>query len=1084
MLKRALKWVSGLAVVYAGIGFLGVPYVIKNIAPQKIEEATQGGKFSVEKASFNPFTFNLKLKKAVFKTPEGGDLISFKSFSFNLDPVAYVWKGGWVISGIELVEPKVTIRRGDDGEFNFGWLTKLGGEEKTNEEASTPPKLIIKKATLRDGQVFYRDFADNKSYELDIGPAGFHIENIDMRDLSNEDGIIRFYAMINDGGFVDLKGKIDSLKPLRIGGSVAFSSGKLYTPWRYFKDKFPIEVADGEARFGFHYRFDSSDINATELSSLYAQIDKLRLISKEDEKNLLNVSRIGLKEGRVLPLKKRFEAGSFSISGVDVAAERNRAGVINWMDYMSQIQKAFPSDKNETTEPWSYAIGSFSLDSLKLRWHDEAPKEPYALQMEGISIGTGLIESDEAKPITAAFRTGKIRFERESDHVSPAGLESFSLDEMRIGRQDRSIQIGSIGVRTPYISLKRNKNGTLDISDYLYSDPKAQSPAKSKDEEKGWGYQILQTVLENGKADIIDEVPVRRVSVGLDEIGLRLENITDNPATPIGIELSSLINKSGSLHTKGEVSRVPLKSRGSFDIANVDLSVIDPYIEPSSYASLKRGKVTLKGDYTYDAPKASVKGKVALSDWVVNDSRDDSVLLGWQEIGATPFTYAYPDNRLKINQLVVDGLYTNALIDKNKVLNYTTLSKAAPSESKAAKPSSGNPFGLDVVKLVVRGSSASFSDLSLPLPFKSYIHDLEGSVLGISTTKDVTTFVKLRGGVDQYGLAKIDGSLNTKDPKKFTDMKVAFDNLDLQHYTPYSLEFLGYKIDGGKLFLNLGYKIDGGALKGDNGVVIRQIELGAEKEGGSPWPMKLVVALLEDSDGVIDISLPVEGDVNNPDFRYGAVVWQVIKNLFTKAVTAPFRLLGSMMGIDDDSLSTVDFESGSSVLLPPQIEKLDKLAQVLTKRPKLTLSVSGAYDTVADGDAIRADKIVAMARQKEPKLKFDSPNAISVDLLEDMMDDADLKKERKALAEELKNTYKEEAEYVRHYSAEMVRRLKAKQTVLQTEYDALALKRAQAVQNYLIKAGIPQTRLMQKGNVTVKSKEDETVPSKLEVAVP
>jgi hypothetical protein len=47
------------------------------------------------------------------------------------------------------------------------------------------------------------------------------------------------------------------------------------------------------------------------------------------------------------------------------------------------------------------------------------------------------------------------------------------------------------------------------------------------------------------------------------------------------------------------------------------------------------------------------------------------------------------------------------------------------------------------------------------LPFKTYIHDLNGEVLGISTTKDVTTFVRLKGAVDQYGLAKIDGSLNT-----------------------------------------------------------------------------------------------------------------------------------------------------------------------------------------------------------------------------------------------------------------------------------------------------------------------------------
>ena len=98
-------------------------------------------------------------------------------------------------------------------------------------------------------------------------------------------------------------------------------------------------------------------------------------------------------------------------------------------------------------------------------------------------------------------------------------------------------------------------------------------------------------------------------------------------------------------------------------------------------------------------------------------------------------------------------------------------------------------------------------------------------------------------------------------------------------------------------FLNLGYKIDNGKLNSQNQVVIKQIVLGEEKAGGSPWPMRLVVALLEDSEGVIDIDLPIEGDVNNPDFKYGKVVWQVIGNLLTKAVTSPFRLLGAMMGI-------------------------------------------------------------------------------------------------------------------------------------------------------------------------------------------
>ena len=280
-------------------------------------------------------------------------------------------------------------------------------------------------------------------------------------------------------------------------------------------------------------------------------------------------------------------------------------------------------------------------------------------------------------------------------------------------------------------------------------------------------------------------------------------------------------------------------------------------------------------------------------------------------------------------------------------------------------------------------------------------------------------------------------------------MRVAFDNLDLPRYTPYSLQFLGYKIDGGKLFLNLGYKIDAGQLKGDNKVVIRQIELGEEKEGGSPWPMRLVVALLEDSDGVIDIDLPVVGDVNKPDFKYGQVVWQVITNLFTKAVTSPFRLLGSLLGIEDDSLSSVDFEGGSAALQPPQREKLDKLITVLQKRPKLTLEIYGGWNDEADGYALRGEKLLAQALKSDKSLKADSPNALPLDVLEEMAEDALERKELKALRGELEKKYPEEAAYVRHYSAALIERLIPLQPLQPSELEALAQRRSEAIRAHL-----------------------------------
>lgn len=1074
-----LKSLAGGLALYAVAGFLGVPYVIKNIVPEKVSEVTHGGRFSVGSAFFNPFTFHLKLQEVALKTPGGGDLFAFRHFALNVDPVAYLWKGELVAKNVLLSEPRVSIERDRNGAFNFAFLTE-GRVDETKEEASEPLRLMIKRFVLREGGVDYRDVAEGKEYSLEVGPIGFSLDNIDLRDLSGAEGKLRLYATINDSGFVDVRGKIDALSPLRIGGSVAFDSGKLYTLWSYFKEKFPIEVADGEAAFAFDYRFDSSDLNATELSNLKVDVEKVRIVPKGEGRNLFTMGSLRLREGKVLPLRKHFSAASVGAEDLYVSVTRSPAGEIDWVRYIEQIQQAFPEDENETKEPWSYHVGKVSLGGVGAQWTDRAPKVPYRVKVANARMETGGIESSPKALLSLSAATGAIAMERLEDGSSVASIASLGAGGIVLDREGRFAEVEKVSVVSPEIAFKRLGDGSIDVTRHLYAAPRKEESGAGET----WGYRIGEIEAKEGKIAFVDEVPSRHVPLALDRLNLSFRDFRNDPSVKNLFAVKGRLNGKSTIASNGEIVRSTLRSRGSFDVAHIDPSLADPYIEPATYASLRRGDLSVKGEYLYAPSGASVKGKLSLNDWIVNDSRDDSVLLGWHKIGVTPFSYAYPDNRLKIHQLTIDGLYTNALIDEQKVLNYSTLVKKAAGKPGGAKKDSSNPFGIEIVKLLVRNSSATFSDLSLPLPFKTYIHDLDGSVMGVSTVKDVTTFVKLRGGVDQYGLARIDGSLNTAAPKKFTDMKVVFENLELPHYTPYSLQFLGYKIDGGKLFLDLGYKIDEGQMQGENQVVIRQIELGEEREGGSPWPMRLVVALLEDSDGVIDIDLPVQGDVNNPEFKYGKVVWQVITNLFTKAVTSPFRLLGSLLGIEDNSLESVDFDGGSSVLLPPQVEKLDNIVKLLHKRPKLSLEIYGGSDDKEDAYALKGEKLLAKARKMDKKLEIDSPAAIPLDLLEEMAGDMLERKERKAIQKELEAKYPEEAAYVRHYGAALLDRLVPLQPLGEGELQALAARRAEAIRGYLLRSSGLESRIILKTSEKSKAKDSGEVPVRLNVVVP
>jgi hypothetical protein len=130
--------------------------------------------------------------------------------------------------------------------------------------------------------------------------------------------------------------------------------------------------------------------------------------------------------------------------------------------------------------------------------------------------------------------------------------------------------------------------------------------------------------------------------------------------------------------------------------------------------------------------------------------------------------------------------------------------------------------------------------------------------------------------------------------------------------------------------------------------VIKDIQLGEEIPDfqGKRLPLRLAVALLEDSDNVIDISLSIKGNIDSPEFSASGLVWQAISTVLSNIVTAPFRALASLLGLQSDA--PIYSVVGESTYLPADQEKLDKLAGVLVKRPNATIELLGAYDPGSD----------------------------------------------------------------------------------------------------------------------------------------
>jgi outer membrane protein OmpA-like peptidoglycan-associated protein len=211
-------------------------------------------------------------------------------------------------------------------------------------------------------------------------------------------------------------------------------------------------------------------------------------------------------------------------------------------------------------------------------------------------------------------------------------------------------------------------------------------------------------------------------------------------------------------------------------------------------------------------------------------------------------------------------------------------------------------------------------------------------------------------------------------PKTFTDLTVSFQNVDMMPLSPYSATFAGRKIASGTLNLKLEYKIQNSELLGDNKVVLEQFTLGERVEAPNAinLPLDLAIALLTDTEGKIDVAVPVKGNVDHPKFSYGHVIRQALVNLITKVVTAPFRALGGLLGDKGEQMDAISFHPGSDRLLPPELKKLKNVVEALEKRPQLRIVVQGRFDPKIDGEALRTERVkLALAEQMGVKLSPD-----------------------------------------------------------------------------------------------------------------
>jgi len=972
--------------IYILAGFFAAPWLVRQQLPKLVEQHL-GAKGSVDNVRINPLLFNVELDGITIAEQSGLPALQIGKLLVDFETSSLL-RWAWTFNEIRIEKPVINADLDADENLNLARLLAAISKDQDKESSGDLPRLLVHHFSIAGGVFKFTDHTLQPAAKSAVDPINFEIH--DVSTLPDHRGEHKLHAKLPDGGQLQWQGKL-SLSPIASSGAIALKDARLSTPWKFVRDHLTIAEPQGSYHFGVRYQFSySGGALKFEAEDLAFGLKDL-VIAQEKGGTLL------AKLGTVA-----FEGGSFNLAQRSLAFKEIRVadgslGVIldedsvpdwaklarsNPMPGKAETEDKVPAKDAERAKaaPWAISLPQINIGPLALSLTDYSRAKPLLMTAAKTEI-TLAASASIGDPLQALVESGTvklndIRVTPVEEKDTPVTLESAEVSGLGVNLQEKTIHVGLAKLSGGRMSARRDADGDLHLVT-MFAPRKVQAIKELRKE--GFRIAVDRAEISKYAVALTDQTFQPAINYDLEQINASVSKVALPPGkNPSPFEMSLRVKQGGSVKAKGALDMLRENVDAQFEAADLALTPLDPVLKKDTTLTLTSGKAGASGRVTLNGKKtpAAIRytGAAAVSDLILQTATNSERLVSWKRLSLNDIEVDTAENRVAVALVELAQPYAKLMINKDKSTNLEAIKRGAPAKAgatEASKPAAAaaapaaeaapsgqtaaTPMAVTVERVRVEGGAMDFADLSLVLPFATFIKDLNGSANGLSSSPDSRANLKFEGGVGEFGLARAEGTIQPFAPKKFTDIAVAFRNIELIPMSPYTATFAGRKIASGKVSLDLQYKIENSKLAGDNKMVLDKFTLGERIESPTAinLPLDLAIALLTDSDGKIDLALPVSGDIDNPEFSYGHVIWQAIRTVITRIVTAPFRALGSLFGSGAETLGDIVFDAGGSRVLPTEQEKLRRVAEGLQKRPQLKLQIQGTYHKNVDARALR-----------------------------------------------------------------------------------------------------------------------------------
>ena len=942
MAKRALRiWVwAGLAVAalfgaYVVAGYTIVPGIIRSQAVKWADEKLQK-RLALGEVRFDPFRLAVDIEDIAL--PAEAPMVKVGALRVDISFLS-LFTGTPRFNQIAVNRPWISAVLRPDGSLNLAELSPPPSDGPT-------PKLVISDLIVAAGEVSFADHRHAQKPDKVLKPLGFRLR--DFRTFPGEDGSFKLEARTLQDEEIDWSGTA-SLSPVGSKGEVLVKRLHAVSLVKFLGDDFPVSLGGGEADLAVDYNLALNDAGL-------ALRGTLKTLSVRD---FAAVTRGDLPPAQVAVRQVEFAPSAFAAT----------------------------------------APGKGQPD--------------FTLRLPSADV-------------------------RDLSVRPPKGGEGTALSHVQVGDvalslAGQSLSVGSVRLDGLSAAVQRTPSGEIRVAGL--SPPPAPARPAAASTAPPWKVSLGRVEVSGADVRITDQAVSPAARFRLSPLNLALTGDLATPGGPMGVDVSTRINGAASLSARGTVNPAAAGAKLDVNLAALPLAWVKPYTAIPTAVDIRAGVASARGTVTFDGrnparPDFSWKGSAAIDGFEVYETQAQSRLAAWRRFslegmdltprglriasgrlsGLDARLEVLPDTSLNIRALLEEDPEATARAEALKGPDLKTLKGSAKRaekkrlakvrrealDARAAKRAEARSnriepdFPVTLDRLVLEGGRLQFSDYSITPNFAAPIEALRGRIDGITNRPGRVATVQLDGQViSPNSPVVIRGTVDPLDVTNQTDISMAFRNIELPVFNPYSGRYAGYAIARGKLTPELHYRIVQDALNADHRVVIDQLEWGeaTNSKDKVPIPIRLATSLLKDKNGVIDLNVPVTGSLEDPKFRIWPIVWQVVRNLFSKAVSSPFQALAAAFpGVEGARF--VDFQPGSATLPQGQGEAFAALVAAFADRPALSLDIPAGRGLEADAETLAdramADRMMARDRKRRPEARFED---LSVDARLDRLQD-------------------------------------------------------------------------------------------------